>query len=133
MVQVWHRAAQSADLCRSCRRTACRLCARVTGLTSGRVSPALPYQRSCCDRAIRAKCTSYHYLAAGEIYFPQQVTEAPNVRSLRSGPVRRGTVWTTDAPYRETASSLRAMRKGVLAVEMQAASLFAFWQLVACL
>ena len=39
----------------------------------------------------------------------------------------RGTVWTTDAPYRETAAQLRHWAKqGVLAVEMQAASLFAF-------
>jgi uridine phosphorylase len=36
-------------------------------------------------------------------------------------------VWTTDAPYRETAAQLqRHAAAGVLAVEMQAASLFAF-------
>jgi uridine phosphorylase len=36
-------------------------------------------------------------------------------------------VWTTDAPYRETAEQLRHWAdRGVLAVEMQAASLFAF-------
>jgi len=41
--------------------------------------------------------------------------------------VRRGLAWTTDAPYRETAQQLRAWRDdGALAVEMQAASLFAF-------
>ena len=38
-----------------------------------------------------------------------------------------GTVWTTDAPYRETNRQLSEYaRQGVLAVEMQAASLFAF-------
>jgi uridine phosphorylase len=38
-----------------------------------------------------------------------------------------GTVWSTDAPYRETAEQLeRHARNGILAVEMQAASLFAF-------
>jgi uridine phosphorylase len=38
-----------------------------------------------------------------------------------------GPVWTTDAPYRETAEQLeRHARNGILAVEMQAASLFAF-------
>ena len=38
-----------------------------------------------------------------------------------------GPVWTTDAPYRETAEQLELhARRGVLAVEMQAASLFAF-------
>jgi uridine phosphorylase len=41
--------------------------------------------------------------------------------------VVRGPVWTTDAPYRETPDQLRAWAdRGVLAVEMQAASLFAF-------
>ena len=40
--------------------------------------------------------------------------------------VRRGTAWTTDAPYRETPDQLRLWaERGVLAVEMQAASLFA--------
>jgi len=42
-------------------------------------------------------------------------------------PVSRGTVWTTDAPYRETNDLLaKYSEQGVLAVEMQAASLFAF-------
>jgi len=41
--------------------------------------------------------------------------------------VRSGKVWTTDAPYRETKAQLNQWaRDGVLAVEMQAASLFAF-------
>jgi uridine phosphorylase len=41
--------------------------------------------------------------------------------------VRAGKVWTTDAPYRETDAQLRAWAsEGVLAVEMQAAALFAF-------
>lgn len=36
-------------------------------------------------------------------------------------------MWTTDAPYREKAKQLAShARAGVLAVEMQAASLFAF-------
>ena len=42
-------------------------------------------------------------------------------------PVSSGLVWTTDAPYRETLSQLaRHAEAGALAVEMQAASLFAF-------
>ena len=41
--------------------------------------------------------------------------------------VRSGKVWTTDAPYRETSVQLKKWAgEGVLAVEMQAASLFAF-------
>ena len=46
--------------------------------------------------------------------------------------VRRGTAWTTDAPYRETADQLRLWAEsGVLVVEMQAASLFAFGRALA--
>lgn len=42
-------------------------------------------------------------------------------------PVAQGAVWTTDAPYRETHDQLnRYAQAGVLAVEIQAASLFAF-------
>jgi purine-nucleoside phosphorylase len=39
----------------------------------------------------------------------------------------RGGAWTTDAPYRETAAQIAAMRdRGLLAVEMEAAGLYAF-------
>lgn len=42
-------------------------------------------------------------------------------------PVSHGTVWITDAPYRETKEQLaQYANQGVLAVEVQAASLFAF-------
>jgi purine-nucleoside phosphorylase len=42
-------------------------------------------------------------------------------------PVERGAVWTTDAPFRETATAIAAMKaKGLLAVEMEAAALYAF-------
>ena len=40
-----------------------------------------------------------------------------------------GASWTTDAPFRETAEAIAAARsKGVLAVEMEAAALYAFAQ-----
>ena len=40
-----------------------------------------------------------------------------------------GSSWTTDAPFRETAKAIEAARsKGVLAVEMEAAALYAFAQ-----
>jgi purine-nucleoside phosphorylase len=39
-------------------------------------------------------------------------------------PFRKGTVWTTDAPYRETTSKIRAYQeKGALAVEMELSAL----------
>ena len=44
-------------------------------------------------------------------------------------PVFVGPSWTTDAPFRETASAIdHAKAKGVLAVEMEAAALYAFAQ-----
>ncbi len=48
--------------------------------------------------------------------------------ALAAAPARKiGRVWTTDAPYRETDEQLaRHAKAGVLAVEMQAASLLAF-------
>jgi purine-nucleoside phosphorylase len=42
-------------------------------------------------------------------------------------PIRRGISWTTDAPFRETATALAtAEAAGALAVEMEAAALYAF-------
>jgi purine-nucleoside phosphorylase len=41
--------------------------------------------------------------------------------------LHRGATWTTDAPYRETESAIaRARQLGALAVEMEAAALYAF-------
>ena len=41
--------------------------------------------------------------------------------------IHRGTSWTTDAPYRETEDAIAAAHaEGVLAVEMEAAALYAF-------
>jgi purine-nucleoside phosphorylase len=42
-------------------------------------------------------------------------------------PVRQGATWTTDAPFRETEAAIAAARgHGVMAVEMEAAALYAF-------
>jgi uridine phosphorylase len=81
------------------------------------------------ERALRDEGTSYHYAA------PAEFSDA-NSGLLRlmndafdglSVPVLRGGTWTTDAPYRETAAAIAHMRdKGLLAVEMEAAALYAF-------
>ena len=103
----------------------------IIGLTSaGRVAPNLPLPSLVvAASAIRDEGTSYHYLPPGkEVACPAQVT-MPIVRELsRAGfTVQAGNVWTTDAPYRETGNQLEKWAsEGVLAVEMQAASLFAF-------
>lgn len=103
----------------------------VLGLTSaGRVSRSLPVPSLVVPtEAIRDEGTSYHYLLAA----PSVVADAELANYLAIGleglglPVSRGTVWTTDAPYRETKEQLaHYANQDVLAVEMQAASLFAF-------
>lgn len=103
----------------------------ILGLTSaGRVSPTLPLPSLViADSALRDEGTSYHYLAAADVVAaPSELADAL-YRGLQglSLPVARGLVWTTDAPYRETAEQLEEnANAGALAVEMQAASLFAF-------
>jgi uridine phosphorylase len=103
----------------------------VLGLTSaGQVSRSMPVPGLVvATSAVRDEGTSYHYLPPGAaIEGPKSVARLLK-RELRkvSPRVLSGRVWTTDAPYRETASQLAGhARAGVLAVEMQAAALFAF-------
>jgi uridine phosphorylase len=103
----------------------------IIGLTSaGRVAPDLPLPSLVvASSAIRDEGTSYHYLASGsEVSCPRHLTLPMAQELLCMGlSVRIGKVWTTDAPYRETDTQLEKWAKeGALAVEMQAASLFAF-------
>jgi uridine phosphorylase len=103
----------------------------IVGLTSaGRVAPDLPVPcLVAVTAAIRDEGTSLHYLPPGrQVACPTPVIPFLEQELAATGwPVRCGTVWTTDAPYRETKSQLREWSDGgVLAVEMQAASLFAF-------
>ncbi len=81
------------------------------------------------DKALRDEGTSYHYAPAAEFSHadPQLATALDGAfRGLRV-PVERGATWTTDAPFRETATAIEAMReKNLLAVEMEAAALYAF-------
>jgi purine-nucleoside phosphorylase len=49
------------------------------------------------------------------------------LRALPGIAVHRGATWTTDAPYRETDAAIASARDaGALAVEMEAAALYAF-------
>lgn len=81
------------------------------------------------EKALRDEGTSYHYLPAGEF----SVADASLLSRLQDAfeglrvPIERGATWTTDAPFRETTKAIAAMRaKGLLAVEMEAAALYAF-------
>lgn len=103
----------------------------VLGLTSaGRVAPQLPVPGIVVvDQAIRDEGTSYHYIPAAESVeaWPEVSNALEAALASLSVPVVRGLVWTTDAPYRETAQQMEHYaERGVLAVEMQAASLLAF-------
>jgi uridine phosphorylase len=103
----------------------------IIGLTSaGRVSPDLPLPcLVVATSAIRDEGTSYHYLPPdSEVACNSPVVPLLERELIATGwAVRSGKVWTTDAPYRETKAQLKKWSSaGVLAVEMQAASLFAF-------
>lgn len=103
----------------------------IVGLTSaGRVAPSLPMPSIVvADEAIRDEGTSLHYLApAARVAAPTPDLLRRLTHALSSvATVTTGLVWTTDAPYRETKTQVRRWAEaGALAVEMQAASLFAF-------
>jgi len=105
----------------------------IVGLTSaGRVARDLAVPGLVvASSAIRDEGTSYHYLPpASEVACPSVLLPQIAKELSKCGlPVSVGKVWTTDAPYRETHEQLeRWAGAGALAVEMQAASLFAFGQ-----
>src|ERR1700733_8811169 len=82
------------------------------------------------DRALRDEGTSYHYLPSDSEYAeadPDLLVIAEAALTNVGDPVERGATWTTDAPYRETLQAIDAARaQGILAVEMEAAALYAF-------
>ena len=81
------------------------------------------------ERALRDEGTSHHYLPAARYAECDPGLFALAKRTLRRTglPIRCGATWTTDAPFRETAETVIARRgEGVLAVEMEAAALYAF-------
>ena len=108
----------------------CRLLVSVT--SAGRINAIGPTPYFVLiDRALRDEGTSYHYLPGSTF------AEAPDVPllarveetgyTLADIALHRGATWTTDAPYRETEPAIaRARQLGALAVEMEAAALYAF-------
>lgn len=102
----------------------------VSVTSAGRIGESLP--ESCMilvDRAIRGEGTSHAYLPAAPMVAADPALADAVYGQLTSTafPVTRGMVWTTDAPFRETATSLAAAQQvGALAVEMESAALYAF-------
>jgi uridine phosphorylase len=83
------------------------------------------------DRALRDEGTSYHYLPPADfVDAEKQLVEAAMQGFASIGlPMHRGASWTTDAPFRETAAAIERCRGcNILAVEMEAAGLYAFAQ-----
>ena len=100
--------------------------------SAGQLNPALA---SPCfvviERALRGDGTSHCYLPPGETVDAPTALSGRAVAALRKAgePVVAGTVWTTDAPFRETATAMAAAQAaGAIAVEMEAAGLYAFAQ-----
>jgi uridine phosphorylase len=108
----------------------CDLLISVT--SSGQITPVqVPPYFILIERALRDEGTSYHYLP------PAEWSEAPSHLLARLDrafenvgvDVLLGRTWTTDAPFRETEEAIEAMRqRGIHAVEMEAAALYAFAQ-----
>ena len=95
------------------------------------VERAAPPYFVLIDRALRDEGTSYHYLPPAEfVAAEQRLVEAVASELAASGQiVPRGASWTTDAPFRETAAAIESGRAhNILAVEMEAAGLYAFAQ-----
>jgi uridine phosphorylase len=106
-------------------------CHLLVSLTSaGQIDPDLdPPALILIDRACRGEGTSHAYLPPAPAVEADPALVATFEDGLaRAGiPSRRGSVWTTDAPFRETASFIaHARAAGALAVEMEAAALYAF-------
>ena len=106
----------------------CELLLSIT--SAGQILPVqVPPYFIIIDRALRDEGTSYHYLPPGPFSEANHRLVTLAEQALAGGeiPVRTGASWTTDAPFRETTVAIEAARQlGILAVEMEAAALYAF-------
>jgi uridine phosphorylase len=108
----------------------CRLLISVT--SSGQLAELRPPPYFVLiDKALRDEGTSHHYVPPADFSAADPVLLAMVAGAFAGGPVpvEQGATWTTDAPFRETAEAISAMQhRGLLAVEMEAAALYAFAQ-----
>jgi uridine phosphorylase len=111
----------------------CRLLISMT--SAGQIAPPSEHKGGpppyfvVIDRALRDEGTSYHYLPPADFAEADPVLVETAMRGLTALglPIYRGATWTTDAPFRETATAIEQSRdRDVLAVEMEAAALYAF-------
>jgi len=108
----------------------CRLLINVT--SSGQILPGKePPFFVLIEKALRDEGTSYHYLPPSNFASidEQLLNLLDGAFSNQATPVYRGATWTTDAPFRETEHAINQARVlRILAVEMEAAALYAFAQ-----
>jgi len=106
----------------------CRFLVSMT--SAGQIVPvrAPPYF-IVIERALRDEGTSYHYLppsdySVADAHLARLAREALTAAGIS---MQVGASWTTDAPFRETQEAIdAALQAGILAVEMEAAALYAF-------
>jgi uridine phosphorylase len=105
----------------------CRLLISLT--SAGQIVPSgSPPYFIVIDRALRDEGTSYHYRPPAEYAdaCPRLVAAASQALNSDGPRTIVGASWTTDAPFRETSEAIQAAAdKGILAVEMEAAALYA--------
>ena len=108
----------------------CKLLISVT--SSGQIVPVRPPPYFIViARALRDEGTSYHYMAASDYAHadPGLISALDGAFDRFPVPVLSGATWTTDAPFRETQPTIDAMiKRNLMAVEMEAAALYAFAQ-----
>lgn len=83
------------------------------------------------ETAVRDEGTSHHYLpAAATVAASEELTTWVETAVRPTNlPLHKGSTWTTDAPYRETAAAVdHYQQQGVQTVEMEVAALFAVAQ-----
>ena len=106
----------------------CRLLVNVA--SAGQITEAgPPPYYILVERAMRDEGTSYHYLPPSTYADadPGLVAFARDALARAGHAPHVGATWTTDAPFRETAATIALRRAaGILAVEMEAAALYAF-------
>jgi uridine phosphorylase len=106
----------------------CELLLSIT--SSGQITPlGEPPYFILIDRALRDEGTSYHYLPPSDFSALDADLLARVQQRVQNAAltVYTGATWTTDAPFRETAAAIDyAQSLGILAVEMEAAALYAF-------
>jgi uridine phosphorylase len=108
----------------------CQLLVSIT--SAGQILPVRPPPYFVLiEKALRDEGTSYHYLPPGKYAHINRALGCMLQRTFEKfqPSVECGSAWTTDAPYRETAEAIAAAHaEKILAVEMEAASLYAFAQ-----